>query len=183
MSGNTGGDDSTNHGTNGGTDHGTSRGGNGGTNGSSDRDTDAQPPDEASLRVVPPPILGIHHVTVPVTDAQSAGDWYCQVFGFTTVLVEERENAVVLVQLEHPSGILLHLRQSPRRAAAMRGSNVFAMSVEDLAALRDWHSHLTDLGIRHGQLHPAHLGWALTIEGPDEQRVVLHTAEPLTGTD
>lgn len=128
-------------------------------------------------------ITGFHHVTVPTADALSSGDWYTRVFGFVGVLVEERENAVEAVLLEHPSGGVLYLRQAPRQAAALRGFGLVGLGVETCADLSRWADHLTGLGVRHHGVRRAHLGWALTLVGPDEILIQLHTRERLSGED
>lgn len=49
-----------------------------------------------------PKIAGLHHIAVAAKDAQRSGEWYERVFGFTRLLVEEEEDRVTDVMLEHP---------------------------------------------------------------------------------
>jgi catechol 2,3-dioxygenase-like lactoylglutathione lyase family enzyme len=49
-----------------------------------------------------PLLTGVHHVTVPTSDPLAASDWYVRVFDFAALLMEERENEVVAVLLQHP---------------------------------------------------------------------------------
>lgn len=51
-----------------------------------------------------PLLTGLHHVSVPARDPLASSDWYVQVFGFATTLIEEHETAVVGVLLQHPCG-------------------------------------------------------------------------------
>jgi hypothetical protein len=52
-------------------------------------------------------------VVGPEVDLDLSGDWYERVFGFQRVLIEEDEDRVTMVMLEHPEGMLLCLHQSP----------------------------------------------------------------------
>jgi catechol 2,3-dioxygenase-like lactoylglutathione lyase family enzyme len=62
-----------------------------------------------------PMLTGLNHVTVPTSDPLAASDWYVQVFDFAALLMEEHENEVVAVLLQHPCGARL-LSAAHRRA-------------------------------------------------------------------
>jgi catechol 2,3-dioxygenase-like lactoylglutathione lyase family enzyme len=128
-----------------------------------------------------PAIIGLHHITVPTTDPVDSGDWYARLFGFTSLLVEEREDEVVAVLLEHAAGARLYLRKAPDQVAALRGFTLLGLAVSNRAALLQWAEYLTELGVDHSGPHEAHLGWALTVSGPDGLRIQLHTREALSG--
>ena len=132
---------------------------------------------------VVPQIMGFHHVTIPTVNASSSSDWYVRVFGFATVLVAEEENGVVAVLLEHPSGVRLYLRQAPEQATALRGIGILGLAVPDRACLLQWAQHLTGLGVDHGNVHWAHLGWALTVVDLNGMRIQLHTRETVSSED
>ena len=55
-------------------------------------------------------ISGFHHVSLPAIDLDRSGDWYERVLGFERVLIEEDEDQMIMVMLEHPEGMLLCLR-------------------------------------------------------------------------
>ena len=59
-----------------------------------------------------PRLTGVHHVTVPTNDPLAGTDWYVQVFGFSALLMEESENEVAAVLLQHPCGVRLLLRRA-----------------------------------------------------------------------
>ena len=52
-------------------------------------------------------------MSLPASDLDRSSDWYERVFGFRRVLIEEDEDHVTMVMLEHPEGMLLCLHQSP----------------------------------------------------------------------
>ena len=66
-------------------------------------------------------ICGFHHVSLPASDLDRSSDWYERVFGFRRVLIEEDEDRVTMVMLEHPEGMLLCLHQSPDLSGAWHG--------------------------------------------------------------
>ena len=133
-----------------------------------------------------PQIWGLHHVSVPATDVLRSSDWFEQVFGFSCILIEEDEDRVALVILEHPSGILLHIREAADLVTACRrpgATAIFGFSVADQSALDWWERKLTELGVEHSARRQAHLGLALDVTGPDGLGIQLHTYEELSGDD
>jgi catechol 2,3-dioxygenase-like lactoylglutathione lyase family enzyme len=128
-----------------------------------------------------PPLVGLHHVTVPASDPLAASDWYVRVFDFAALLVEERENEVTAVLLQHPCGARLILRHAAEPLAAMREYPMFGLSVANHDELLRWVEHLTTLDVEHSGVHQAHLGWAVTVTGPDLVRIQLHTEEGPSG--
>ena len=132
-------------------------------------------------------ILGFHHVSLPARDVERSGDWYERVFGFECVLIEEEEDRVTAVMLEHPAGMLLALHLSPDLALAppKRGLGTAALSfrVASQDDLLRWDKRLTELGIEHSGPRRAHLGWALDVVDPSGLRVQLHTHELISADD
>ena len=128
-------------------------------------------------------MTGIHHVTVPASDLLASSDWYARVLGFETILIEEHENDVVAVLLQHPCGARLLLRHTDVPLSAWHGYPLFALSVASHTELLRWVEHLTTLDVDHGAVHQAHLGWAVTITGPDLLKIQLRTDEGPSGDD
>lgn len=130
-----------------------------------------------------PTIRGYHHVTLPTADVTRASDWCEQVFDFTRILIEEEEDQLIAVTLEHPSGVLLYLHQAPEQAAALRGFAVLSLAVGDQSELNDWTQRLAGLGIEHSALRAGHLGWVLDVTDPDGLHIQLHTQESVSADD
>jgi hypothetical protein len=61
--------------------------------------------------------------------------------------------------------------------AGLRGHPLFSLSVGSHDELLRWAEHLTALNVEHSGVHQAHLGWAVTVAGPDLVRIQLHTEE------
>jgi catechol 2,3-dioxygenase-like lactoylglutathione lyase family enzyme len=132
-------------------------------------------------------ICGFHHVSLPASDLDRSGDWYERVFGFRRVLIEEDEDGVTMVMLEHPEGMLLCLHQSPDlgRTWHSLGNAIAVLSfrVASRADLVAWDKRLAELGAQHSSPRQAHLGWALDVIDPSGLRLQLHTYEAISADD
>ncbi|HLX87545.1 MAG TPA: VOC family protein [Acidimicrobiales bacterium] len=124
----------------------------------------------------PPPLNGIHHVRLPVSDVVTSCDWY-GLLGFEPVLDYEEEDQLVGVALRHPSGITLGLHLAPDRASALAGFCPLALEVDGQAALEDWLEHLDRQGLQHSPVQEGHLGLFAEVADPDGLVVQLHTAD------
>jgi len=132
-------------------------------------------------------ISGYHHVSLPARDVESSADWYERIFGFECVLMEEDEDGVTGVLLEHPVGMVLALYQSPDPLPVPQGRGVGAAVLGFRVTSQDhllrWDERLTELGIGHSRPRQAHLGWALDITDPSGLRIQLHTREVISVDD
>lgn len=128
-----------------------------------------------------PLLIGLHHVTVPSSDPLAASDWYARVFDFAALLIEELENEVMAVLLQHPCGARLLLLRADEPLAALRGYPLFGLSVANHDELLRWVERLTTFDVEHSGVHQAHLGWAVTVTGPDLVHIQLHTDEGPSG--
>jgi glyoxylase I family protein len=131
-----------------------------------------------------PDIVGLHHLSLPASDCVLSSDWYERVLGFSRVLVEEEEDAVTTVALQHDCDVLLYLRLDRRTIKAPSGSAyhgpALSFSVRSRSDLDAWDEWLTTLGVDHSGPRQVHLGWAVDIAGPDGLLIQLHTRERLS---
>ena len=123
------------------------------------------PGDGKNSRV--PTLTRLHHVSVPTRDPLASSDWFERVLGFATLLIEEHENDVMAMLLQHPCGARLLVRRAEAPLAALRGYPLFALGVAGYTGAVHWEEHLTTVDAEHSAVHPAHLGWAVTVTGPD----------------
>ena len=130
-----------------------------------------------------PLLTAIHHVSVPTSDPVAGSDWWVRVFGFATVLIEERETEVVTVLLQHPCGVRLLLRRAAAPVVGLPEYPLFGLTVASYAELLRWVEHLTTLEVEHSAVHQAHPGAAVTVTGPDLVRIQLQTDEGPSGED
>jgi glyoxylase I family protein len=131
-----------------------------------------------------PDIVGLHHVSLPASDCVLSSDWYERVLGFSRVLVEEEEDAVTTVVLQHSCGVMIYLRLDRRGVRPVDSGAYYrpalSFRVPSRSDLDAWDERLTALGVEHSAPRPAHLGWAVDIEGPDSLLIQLHTRERLS---
>jgi catechol 2,3-dioxygenase-like lactoylglutathione lyase family enzyme len=123
-------------------------------------------------------LLGLYHASLPVTDVESAADWFATVLGFEQCRLFEEGNRVVGAELEHPNGTIVVLRADPARAVALSGFPALAFTVPDREVLRRLADHLSDLGVIHTEVNAAHLGWEIRLWGPDMIEMRLCTGHP-----
>ena len=76
---------------------------------------------EALTPLGPSALLGVHHVSLPVSDILRSRDWYCDVFGFEAVLDCEEENRHVGLVLRLRGGQGVHLHVAPDIAGRHEG--------------------------------------------------------------
>ncbi len=115
-------------------------------------------------------------MTVPVGDVLSSQDWYERAFEFRSVLVEEEEDRVLWVLLEHPCGVFVRLYATADRARALSDFCIVSFTVGDLQSLLEWSSRLDRLGIACSEPRPGRLGWSIEVTDPDGGIVQLHTS-------
>jgi catechol 2,3-dioxygenase-like lactoylglutathione lyase family enzyme len=111
---------------------------------------------EPDQPIVPPTIIGLHHVKVPVGDVLRSRDWYAEVLGFTPVLEFEEEDRLIGVALQHPCGLTIGLHLDPKRAAVLCGFPTVALCVGDVDDLVDWSAYLDGRSIEHSPMLEGH---------------------------
>jgi len=124
-----------------------------------------------------PPLDGIHHVRVPVSDIAVSREWYPDVLGFVPILDYEEEDRVVGVALAHGSGVTIGIHLDPPRARALAGFCVLALEVPGQEALAAWVDHLDAKAVAHSGVREGHLGLYVEVLDPDGIVLQLHTAE------
>jgi catechol 2,3-dioxygenase-like lactoylglutathione lyase family enzyme len=122
----------------------------------------------------PPPIVGLHHLRIPVSDVLVCRDWYIGTLGFRPVLVEEDEDSVTGAVIEHPSGVIIGLHRAPELARSLRGFAVMGLAVD---SVDEWASHLEALAVPYHAFEDSHLGRCLAVEDPDGVVIELHTPD------
>ncbi len=120
-----------------------------------------------------PPITGVHHLKLPVSDLPRSRRWYESVLGLR-VQREFRDDdgslGGVAGTLTDPHGatvIAVALRHNPTAAAGMSGFDPLALAVPDHTALRTWVEHVTALG------------WPAPATSPDGTVLFLHDPDGL----
>lgn len=124
-----------------------------------------------------PPIEGIHHVKLPVTDVARSREWYERVLGLQVTIEFVEDGVTMGVGLMDPAGrVQLALRHDPQRAVALAGFDPLAVAVAEREQVADWRRHLDDLGEPHGGVVVGHRGGQVLVglHDPDGLEIRLY---------
>src|SRR6266446_3273202 len=124
-----------------------------------------------------PPLAGIHHLKLPVTDLARSREWYQSRLGYKVKIEFVEQGQLVGYVLTHPNGgPPLGLRLNPERALAAAGFDYFAIGVPGKQAMDQLAAWLTALGEQHAGVHWASIGWILPeLHDPDGHEVRFYT--------
>jgi hypothetical protein len=73
----------------------------------------------------------------------------------------------------------LALRENPEVARALAGYDPFAFAIQDKAAAEAWVEKLDRLGVDHGPIIEATIGWIVSVRDPDGTEIRLYSWERL----
>jgi len=132
-----------------------------------------------------PPLAGIHHLKLPVTDLARSLEWYRSRLGYEVQTEFVEKGQLMGYALAHPGGgPPLGLRLDPARARAAAGFDYFAIGVPDKSAMDRLASRLDALGQAHAGVHEASFGWILPeVPDPDGHALRFYTMEHHTDPD
>jgi catechol 2,3-dioxygenase-like lactoylglutathione lyase family enzyme len=128
--------------------------------------------------VARPPLAGVRHLKIPVTDLARSKAWYERVFGLQVTLEFADDDGVVRGLAGHMPGlgdVLVALRVNPEAARGCRNFDPFHFGVEDRAGIEAWASYLDGLGIGHSPAIEATIGWLLVLNDPDGLEIHLYS--------
>ncbi len=123
-------------------------------------------------------VVGIHSVTLPVSDVERSRDWYALAFGLE-VQHQATDSDATEITMAHPSvSIELVLRRDPIRAQALDGFNALSLAVSTIEDLHAVVERLDAHGIDHGQMTSSGRGLCVDVADPDGIVVQLTTLLP-----
>lgn len=106
----------------------------------------------------PPPLQGIHHLKLPVSDLDTSLTFYERAFGARRIPEADHrrvaDGSLYAYILTVPGlGTALELRLDPERAERHRLFDPVTIAVRDRATLDAWDEYLTGQGIVHSEVH------------------------------
>ncbi len=130
----------------------------------------------------PPPLQGIHHLKLPVSDLDTSLTFYERAFGARRIPEADHRHAsdgsLYAYILAVPGlGTALELRLDPERAERHRLFDPVTIAVRDRATLAAWDEYLTGQGIVHSEVITAIQAWLIVVPDPDGHRLRLYTLE------
>ena len=129
-----------------------------------------------------PPLAGLHHLKVPVTDLDRSRAFYETALGAERIPEadhhREEDGSLYAYILKVPGlGAMIEMRLDPGQARAQAGFDPFTIAVKDRATLDAWAAHLDARGIRHSPVIAAIQAWLIVVPDPDDHRLRLYTLE------
>jgi glyoxylase I family protein len=124
-----------------------------------------------------PPINGLGHIDLTVTDVERSARWWEEVMGFTLVAQHERPGFTVW-NVFHPSFLSIGLvafedPATDRFDERAVGLDHLALRVPDRDALEAWGRHLDGLGVAHSGLKEENGGPLIGLRDPDNIQLEL----------
>ncbi len=124
-----------------------------------------------------PPLAGVHHIKLPVSDLARSLAFYSRLLGAERIpaLDHKKEDGSIFAHIcEAPGlGAKLELRLNPKQAEAQRKFDPMTIAVKDRDTLRQWTAWLDALGIEHSKEIVAIQAWLVTVDDPDQHRLRL----------
>jgi catechol 2,3-dioxygenase-like lactoylglutathione lyase family enzyme len=122
-------------------------------------------------------MLGLHHIKIPVSDLPTSRAWYERLFALEThAEFRDDEDGVVRGVLYRPIGELtLSLRENAPAAKGFAGFDPFAIMLRGRSDVDHWVGRLDSLGIAHGDVIAAPIGYILTFHDPDGLELRFYT--------
>jgi catechol 2,3-dioxygenase-like lactoylglutathione lyase family enzyme len=129
-----------------------------------------------------PPLQGIHHLKLAVTDLQRSLSFYETLFGAKRIPQadhkHESDGSPYAFILDVPNlGAKLELRLNPEQARKHFHFDPITIAVQDKAALEHWESYLDEKKLPHSPILVAIQAWLIVVEDPDGNRIRLYTLE------
>jgi len=118
-----------------------------------------------------PPIEGLSHFQLYVSDLDASVAWYQRALGLT----ELRGQPGRYVALQSTTGqfrVVLSAGED-RRAGATGALDHIAFAISDIGALAAWCEHLTAIGIPHEGIKPNIAGHSVDLFDPDGNNIEL----------
>jgi catechol 2,3-dioxygenase-like lactoylglutathione lyase family enzyme len=119
----------------------------------------------------PPPLHGLHHLKLPVSDLDTSLGWYEAVLGATHVKQFDHydNDGVRYAAIVALPGVPtpLELRWAPQAAGVMRECDPVMLAVETRGQLDAWAERFDDLGADHSPVLEGAAGHLLVVADPD----------------
>jgi glyoxylase I family protein len=125
-----------------------------------------------------PPLGGVHHFSLTVTNIAASVAWYRRTLGLIEVMNEEHAGGRAVV-LMHPAGqLFIGLHAHATNAGepfdeTRTGLDHISIGVADRGELEAWERRLRDLGVSYSPIYERSYGALLVFRDPDNIQLEL----------
>ncbi len=116
-----------------------------------------------------PPIDGLSHFQLNVSDLEASVAWYERALGLT----ELRSEPGRYVALQSPTGRFRVVLSAGGHAGMPGALDHIALAVSDVEALTEWCEHLTAIGVQHEGIKANIAGQSVDLFDPDGNNIEL----------
>jgi len=116
-----------------------------------------------------PPIEGVSHFQLNVSDLDASVGWYKRALGLT----ELRGEPGRYIALQSTTGRFRVVLSAGGRPGAPGALDHIALAISDVDALSAWCDHLTAIGISHEGIQPNIAGQSVDLFDPDGNNIEL----------
>jgi glyoxylase I family protein len=132
----------------------------------------ASTPDTADPPPASPPITGVHHFSLTVTDLERSVDWYADLFALVRIMDEPHAGGRAIVLMQPQAGLFigLHAHVANERepfAETRTGLDHISFGVSSREALVAWQQRLAERSIVHSPIKDVSYGSVLVFRDPD----------------
>ena len=129
-----------------------------------------------------PPLAGIHHIKLAVSDLDVSLAFYEAALGARRIPAFDHYRSgggsLYAYICDVPGlGTKLELRLNPARAERHHGFDPMTIAVADRAVLGAWVAHLDAAGLAHSPVIASIQAWLVAFDDPDGNRLRLYTLE------
>lgn len=129
-----------------------------------------------------PPLAGIHHLKIPVTDLDVSLDWYQRVLGAEHLhrLDHVDSDGVRYATILDLPGVPapIELRWAPNAAHALRQCDLLVLALDSTERFDEWLAHLDAEHVEHSPVLPGGGGPVLVVVDPDGKYIRLMWQPP-----
>lgn len=129
-----------------------------------------------------PPLRGIHHLKIAVSDLDRSLDFYARALGAQRLehldhrRVEGGELYAVILDVPDIDP-KIELRLDSAQASKHHHFDPITLAVADRKTLFEWKAYLEAMGVSHSPVITAIQAWLIVVEDPDGNRIRLYTLE------
>ncbi|MBI2704924.1 MAG: VOC family protein [Actinobacteria bacterium] len=124
-----------------------------------------------------PPVIGVHHLSLTVSDLDRSVPWYCDVLGFRQLGEDLHDDGRTVVLAQRTGFVLLLQEHKAHEGSTFSefrpGLDHLSFRVPSKDALEEWRAHLTERAVEVQPVLEENYGTVLIFRDPDRIQLEL----------